>query len=176
MAFREVTSLDADLTVSIGGVNKKTGKKNPNRVEGYYLGKRQVADKKKKSGVSYIYFFQTPNGNVGVWGKTDMDRKMGSATLGAMTFIEFDKMQPTPNGDMYKYRVGVDVDNTIEVTELPEGRVEEEQGYTAESRGTLETDEDTTDDEDEDTSVQASALERKRRLEALLGGKGKTAK
>lgn len=115
MAYKTVNDLSADTTVSIGGVNRKTGKKNPTSVEGYYLGSREVADNKKKSGVSYIYFFQTAQGNVGVWGKTDMDRKLKTVTVGQMVRVSFDKMVKTPNGDMYKYNVEFDEKNTIEV-------------------------------------------------------------
>ena len=76
MAFKAVLDLNAEVTISLGGMNKKTGKANPKSVEGYYLGKKSIEDRKKKSGVSYIYILQTDKGNVGVWGKTDMDRKM----------------------------------------------------------------------------------------------------
>lgn len=119
MAFKTVTDLSADVTISLGGVNKKTKKANPFSVEGYYLGTRQVADKKKKSGLSNIYFFQTLEGNVGVWGKTDMDNKMLSVTPGNKVRISYDRMVPTPNGDMYKYRVEVDEDDIIEVSDTP---------------------------------------------------------
>jgi hypothetical protein len=115
MAYKEVSDLNADETISLGGTNTKTGKPNPTKVEGYYLGSRQVADKKKKSGLSFIYIFQTPKGNVGVWGKTDLDRKMLSVTPGYMVLASFDRMVPTPNGSMYKYKVQVDSENTIEV-------------------------------------------------------------
>lgn len=116
MAFKEVLDLNCDLTVSLGGTNKKTGKKNPVQIEGYFLGKREVEDRKKKSGVSYIYVFQTSQGNVGVWGKTDLDRKMLSAQLGEMMIITQTGMQETANGPMYKYSVKHDPDNTIEVS------------------------------------------------------------
>lgn len=116
MAFREVLDISADVTISLGGSNKKTGKPNPKSIEGYYLGKREVEDKKKKSGISYLYTFQTAKGNVAVWGKTDMDRKMQEATPGLMTRISFDKMRPTLNGDMFIYKVEIDPDNGIEVS------------------------------------------------------------
>lgn len=116
MAFKEVLDLNPDTVIALGGQNRKTGKANPTKVEGYYLGKRQVEDRKKKSGVSYIYVFQTEKGNVGVWGKTDLDRKMQSATPGAMLRATCIGTTPTPNGDMYKFKVEVDSDNTIEVT------------------------------------------------------------
>lgn len=118
MAYKDILSLDADVTISLGGTNKKTGKKNPTQIEGYFLGHRLVDDRKNKSGKAKIYFFQTEAGNVGVWGKTDMDRKMQSAVPGAMTKITFSGMRATPNGDMYTYKVQVDVDNAIEVADL----------------------------------------------------------
>lgn len=115
MAFKEVQDLSTDTVVAMGGINKKTGKANPTKLEGYYLGKREVEDKKKKSGFSFIYAFQTGQGNIGVWGKTDLDRKMASASVGAMTRITQSGTTPTPNGDMYKFKVEIDLENTIEV-------------------------------------------------------------
>jgi hypothetical protein len=112
MGFKEVASLDAEKTIALGGVDKKTGRKNPTSVEGYYLGSRTVESKK---GESKIHFFQTEKGNLGVWGKTDSNRKLGAVTPGTMTRISFDKMQETPNGEMYKYKVEIDSDNVIDV-------------------------------------------------------------
>lgn len=115
MAYKEVADLNPDNTISLGGTNRKTNKKNPTEVEGYYLGSRTVEDKKKKNGVSYIHVFQTPKGTIGVWGKTDMDRKILTLTAGVMTKVTFDRMVNTPNGEMYKYKVATDDDNTTEV-------------------------------------------------------------
>jgi hypothetical protein len=115
MAFKAVLDLNAEVTISLGGINKKTGKANPKSIEGYYLGKKAIEDRKKKSGVSYIYILQTDKGNVGVWGKTDMDRKILSVREGEMIRITHTGMAKTANGDMYKYSVEVDSDNTIEV-------------------------------------------------------------
>ena len=123
MGFQELNGLDADVTISLGGVNRKTGKPNPVKVEGYYLGKKSIPDNKKKSGVSYIYFFQTDSGNVGVWGKTDMDKKMSVAQLGTMMRITSTGKRPTPNGDMYTYKVEGDPENTIDVTEQASSEV-----------------------------------------------------
>ena len=44
MGFQELNGLDADVTISLGGVNRKTGKPNPVKVEGYYLGKKMCAN------------------------------------------------------------------------------------------------------------------------------------
>lgn len=116
MAFKEVSDLSTETTVSLGGINKKTGKANPKQIEGYFIGKKEVEDKKKKSGKSFIYVIQTPKGNVGVWGKTDLDRKMLAVTEGHMVRITQNKMVPTPNGEMYGYKVEQDSENSIQVS------------------------------------------------------------
>lgn len=116
MAFKEVQDLGTDTVIAIGGFNKKTRKDNPTGIEGYYLGSRSVTSAKSKGGKAKIHVFQTPKGNVGVWGKTDLDQKLGSVTPGTMTQVKFDKMVPSKNGEMYKFKVAVDTENTIEVT------------------------------------------------------------
>lgn len=119
MAFKPLPNLDCDITISLGGVNKKTGKPNPTSIEGYYKGARVVEDSKKKSGKSYIYVFETGKGNVGVWGKTDLERKMAGATISARTRVTQSGTVSTPNGDMYKYKVEVDLDDRCDVDGLP---------------------------------------------------------
>lgn len=162
MAFRTVTDLSADTTISLGGVNKKTGKKNPNEIEGYYLGSRRIEDRKKKSGESFIYVFQTPKGNVGVWGKTDLDRKMGEVLRGQMTRVAFDKMVPTPNGDMYKYKVEIDDENTIEVS--PSSIFSPEPG----GSGFGTSDDAYEEDEEQQAEAERIAAERKAKVQSLL--------
>jgi len=179
MAFKEVVALEADVTIALGGINRKTNKKNPTEIEGYYLGKRAVEDKKKKSGVSYIYFLQTNKGNVGVWGKTDLDRKLMSVTPGQMIRITAAGTVPTPNGDMYKYKLEVDPDNTIDVSNLASETVNEAADETVDNGDA--------DEESEDTGYNynsgvaglsaaasnansLSAAERKAQVEALLKG------
>ncbi len=180
MAFKSVSDLSSDITISLGGTNRKTGKKNPTSIEGYYLGKRIVADTKKKTGESFLYFFQTPKGNIGVWGKTDLDRKLSSVAVGTMVRASFDKMVPTPNGEMYKFLVEIDEDNTIEVTGSAQAAppaysdADEDQandGYGGTAVGVDE------EEEDED-AMQAMALakaEKVAKVQALLG-KNKTTK
>lgn len=112
MAFKEVSSLDADITIAIGKVNKETGKPYPKQAEGYYLGSRKVENKR---GESTLHFLQTPKGNLGVWGTTDLNRKLGAAPVGAMVRVTSTGTKATPNGDMYTYKVEVDSDNSIEV-------------------------------------------------------------
>lgn len=181
--FKEVTDLSPDNTVALGGTNKKTGKKNATSIEGYYLGSRKVDDRKKKSGFSYIHVFQTATGTLGVWGKTDLDRKILGVASGTMTRVSFDRMVPTPNGDMYKYKVAVDSDNTIEVVGSVEAPAQQDEsgGEDAPAYAADEGDygqaADTEDygDEDQAQAAALAAAERKAKVEALLrGNKSKT--
>lgn len=182
MGYKEIASLDADVTISLGGVNKKTGKANPKEVEGFYLGNRKIESKKSKSGYAYLHFFQTAKGNVGVWGKTDMDRKLLTATPGAMTKVTFQKMQPTPNGDMYKYSVAQDEDNAIDVSGLSVDSLEGNDGSSEETDAASD-DEETNDeqeytdgnDEDAEQTAALLAAERRAKVQNLLNGKGKSA-
>jgi hypothetical protein len=172
MAFKQISDLSAEVTISLGGTNKKTGKKNPTSVEGYYLGKREVEDRKKKSGVSYIYFLQTSKGNIGVWGKTDMDRKLTSVKEGEMIRITHTGMQATANGDMYKYSVEVDSDNTIEVLGSNNTNTDDDDGPTLNTSEGIDQDEENDDNgyeaEERTQQVALSAAERAAKVKALL--------
>lgn len=171
MAFEEVSDLSTDQTISLGGSNRKTGKKNPTEVEGYYLGSRTVPDDKKKSGVSYIHVFETARGSVGVWGKTDLDRKILTVPLGTMTRVVQSGMAQTKNGEMYKFTVAVDKSNVKEVAGATSGGGG---GYTDAA------DEDDTtsnyasggasneDDEDEAQAAALLAAEKRAKVQALL--------
>lgn len=113
MGYEEVKVTPA---ISLGGVNKKTGKANPTSIEGYFLRTHGVPDKKKKSGVGYVHDFQTKDGVTSVWGKTDLDKKLSRVVVGAMTKVIWTgKTKPTPNGDMQLYQVMQDKKNIIEV-------------------------------------------------------------
>lgn len=171
MAFKQISDLSAEVTISLGGTNKKTGKSNPKSVEGYYLGKREVEDRKKKSGVSYIYFLQTSKGNLGVWGKTDMDRKLTSVKEGEMIRITHTGMQATANGDMYKYSVEVDSDNTIEIVGAGSSAnaQDEDDGPSFDTAEGIDEDEDNSHEAEERTQQAAlSAAERQAKVKALL--------
>ncbi len=174
MSFQELTSLDADVVVALGKKDKQ-GKPYPKQAEGYYLGSRTVQNKR---GESKLHFLQTPKGNLGVWGTTDLDRKLGQAPVGAMVRVTSTGTKPTPNGDMYIYKVEVDKDNAIEVPaeQSSNGNV----GYSDED--TAETDGNTyvqNDDDNSDDAIQEAMAnaKRKAKVEALLrGNKSKTAK
>ncbi len=178
MSFKTVATLDADVTIKLGGRDKKTGKANPTSAEGYYLGTREVTSPKSKTGKARLHFLQTSKGNVAVWGKTDMDRKLANVNPGNMIKITFDKMVNTPNGEMYKYTVAFDADNTIDVEGLNDS-AEASDGtdsgdYEEQSSSSEEYDDETTQEEEEDNAVPTtsalSALERKNKVEQLLKG------
>lgn len=171
MAFKQITDLSADTTISLGGYNKKLKKENPQSVEGYYLGKREVADAKKKSGTSFIYFLQTKAGNLGVWGKTDLDRKMSAVKPGTMIRASFDKMVPTPNGEMYKFKVEVDEDNTIEVAaENNSSNNDSNDDYNDDTAASPDADDQIDDYEAQEAKSKAAltAAERAAKVKALL--------
>ena len=140
MGFKEVSSLDADVTIALGKKNKETGKPYPKQAEGYFLGSRIVENKR---GESKLHFLQTPEGNLGLWGTTDLNRKLASVPTGTMVRITSTGTKPTPNGDMYTYKVELDSSNTIEVDTAPT--------YT-------ESEDDSANDEEEENEVDEDAL------------------
>ena len=117
MGFKEVATLDTDNTVTIGGVNKKTGKANPKTIEGYFIGtKGGLPNKFNADKPNQLHILQTQNGNVGVWGKTNLDQKLRGVLVGSMIRITFTGTKPSGKGnDMLCYKVEVDADNTIDV-------------------------------------------------------------
>jgi hypothetical protein len=192
MGFQEVQTLDADKTITIGGKDKKTGKTNPKELEGYFLGSRTVQGNGKYANKpSTLYFLQTKDGNTGVWGKTDLNRKLSGVVPGTMIKIVYQGMVSVPNGEMHKYKVFQDKNNTIDVSEIStageetgsdESENDIEQGDLADSGGYDSSDDDTDDYEEEvvaapvrkttPSSVNASAAERKAKVEALLNKTG----
>lgn len=115
MAFTELVDLDADTATAIGGRNKKTGKPNPTSIEGYYIGSRTMPNAKNPNKPSVLHIFKTADGNVGVWGKTNLDQKLSAVTHGTMTRVKFTGMKETKNNPMYCYSVAVDNENVIDV-------------------------------------------------------------
>ncbi len=122
MAFTEVQDLACDTAISLGGRDKKTGKPNPTSITGYYIGTREFDS---KFGRSKIHILQTAKGTVGVYGKTDLDRKMTAVTAGWSVRITQNGSTPTNKGnDMLKFKVEVDKENFIQV-DLPNSNEEE---------------------------------------------------
>lgn len=181
MSYKEVSSLDADVTIALGKKNKETGKSYPKQIEGYYLGSRTVENKRGESKLHFFMFGTEDKGlameykslgvqtgqNIGVWGTTDLNRKLPQSFLGRMTRITSTGTKPTPNGDMYTYKVETDAGNTIEVS-----AVSEESNSDVEFEETIDAEYSS---EDDNQATELAALERKTKVEALLrGGKSKT--
>lgn len=107
-------------TVTLGGVNKTTGKKNPTELEGYYLRVEGRPNKFNKDKPQNFYVFQTKEGEVGLYGKAGLDREMKKAVAGRMTkVINTGKTVDTGMGNpMIVFQVMQDRSNTINVDEF----------------------------------------------------------
>lgn len=173
MAYKTVTDLSCDTTITIGGFNKKLKKDNPTQIKGYYLGSKKVVDNKKQSGFSYLYTFQTPKGNVGVWGRTDLDKKLARVAPGSHVIVTADGTLKVPTGEMYKYKVEYNESDTIEVSEESTGTPEPEYNDGGDDEAYVAQSAQDESEEDED-ELQAAALAlaaKKAKIEALLKGK-----
>lgn len=115
MAFEQVVDLDCAKTVVLGGRDKKTGKSNPTSAEGYFIGSKAV---KNKLGDNFLHILQTPEGNLGVWGKTDLNAKFKAVVPGQMVRATFVGMVETKYQPMFKYKLEVDKANTIDVSSV----------------------------------------------------------
>lgn len=129
MAYQETNDLGCDRTFALGGVrtDKKTNKKykNPKEVEGFFLGTKKGIDTgNDKPSNLHIFEGTVKNdkgetiftGKVGIWGKTDLDRKAAQWKLDLMTKAFFDKMQDPSDVKrgrqaMYLYKAFQDPDN-----------------------------------------------------------------
>lgn len=174
MGFKVVQSLDAEKAITIGGRDKKANKANPTKAEGYYLGSRVIPG--SKYGESTLHFLQTNDGNLGVWGKTDLNKKLGGVTPGTMTRITYSGTKPTKNGDMHTYKVETDDENTIEVAEglsaSDDSSYSEESGDGQESEQEEPQMEEEEQQEEQAAPVAQVSADRKAKVQALLN-KGK---
>lgn len=82
MSYQQLGDL---AIVQLGGINKNTGKPNPKEVEGYLVRIEERDNKFRPGEKQNLYILNTKTGQVGIFGKTDIDRKMKTAQLGAMT-------------------------------------------------------------------------------------------
>jgi len=177
MGFKEVLDLDCDKAYALGGTDKKSRKPNPTKVEGYFIGSKQIPNKFSKDGVGYLHVFQTENGKEGVFGKTDLNRKMKSVAPGTMTRVTFSGTIPTKFGDMAKYKVEQDETNTIEVS-LPSNDSTTAESFDA--SGDTELAEIDADEVEEPVlprpaaparAARTPSAEQQARVQALLSGK-----
>ncbi len=194
MGFKPVVDLDCESATALGGQDRKSGKKNPTSITGYYIGSRQVDSPKSKTGKAYLHVFQTEKGNQGVWGKTDLDKKILGVTAGSLVRVTFTGMQETKNNPMYKYRVEVDADDAIDVGAVEASELVDnaDTGQTRYESGSYE-DEGADDEQEADAEEEildetpparaaaprrpatAPSADRAAKVQALLKGRAKTA-
>lgn len=117
MAYQELADVKQ---VSLGGIDKKTGKKNPTELEGYYIRREEKPNKFNPDKPQAFYVFETKEGPQGLFGKAGLDREMKKATIGRMTLvIDTGTTMDTGKGNpMRVFKVKQDPDNTVDVAAL----------------------------------------------------------
>lgn len=117
MGYQELGDVKA---VTLGGVNKTTGQKNPTELEGYYLRVEGRPNKYNKNKPQNFYVFQTKDGEVGLYGKAGLDKEMKKAVAGRMTkVVNTGQTLDTGMGNpMIVFKVFQDRSNTINVDEF----------------------------------------------------------
>lgn len=149
MALVKRPDLGTETVTQLGGINAKTGKPNPKSVEGYYLGFKATDS---DFGPGKLHIFQTAQGNVGVWGKTNSNRQLTSDLVGNMVKLVFTGMGKASKGRKppYNYEVYEDKSDTIEVAPAAASTF----GDNQESNDDTSADEvDYSQDESEDSDV-----------------------
>lgn len=126
MAFQTKPKLNAETAVVLGGKDD-AGKSRPRTLEGYFLGTRITPD--SGYGPGKLHIFQTKDGNVGVWGKTDLNNQLTSELTGACLRVTFTGMSNPKKGRRpgYLYQVEVDYDNKIDVSGINVNAAPEEE-------------------------------------------------
>lgn len=126
-------------TIQLGGINKTTGKKNPTELEGYYLGSEDRPNKFNSNKPQKFYMFETADGQVGIYGKTGLDRVLRGARIGAMTkVVSTGEVIDTGKGNPMKvFKAYQDKANFIEVASQPssttdDGEQQSDQEYASE--------------------------------------------
>ena len=103
--------------IKLGGIDQKTGKKNPTEIEGYYLGFEQRPNKFNPTKPQHFYKFQTSDGLVGVYGTSaGLVRAMRNAVEGRMTkLVDTGETLDTGKGNpMRVFKAWQDKNNTID--------------------------------------------------------------
>lgn len=113
MAYKKKIDARTDNTIQLGG--EKDGIKNPTTIEGYYLGSKSVDG---DYGPGKLHIFNTSEGNIGVWGKTNLNHLLSPENVGQMCLVTFTGMGKAKKGrrPAYEYSLQYDEENTIDVT------------------------------------------------------------
>jgi len=172
MAFKEVASLDAEVAYALGAVDKKTGKKSPVEVEGYYLGFKIIPNKMAQSGEAKFHVFQTAKGNHGIYGKTDLDSKLMAVPKGTMCRAKFVKELPTKFGNNKRiFSVQLDPDNVLDMSSqetVQSSAPDDEPDPVDEEESLDDVDEISEADLIAEVKARELAEERKKKVAALL--------
>ncbi len=110
MAYKTKFDGSTDTTIKLGGAG------NPTSIEGYFLGTKEIPD--QGYGPGKLHIFQTQEGTVGVWGKTNSNRLLTSDIIGQMVLLSFTGMGEKKKGKnpAYNYSVQHDPENTTDVS------------------------------------------------------------
>lgn len=113
MAYEKLNDVKS---ITLGGVDKKSGKQNPTQLEGFYIRKEEKPNKFNPGKPQAFYVFETKEGPVGLFGKAGIDREMKKANLGVMTkVVDTGKLLDTGKGNpMRVFEVYQDSTNTID--------------------------------------------------------------
>jgi hypothetical protein len=113
MSYKTKIELEADTTVVLGAEGQ------PTSVEGYYLGAKLTPDKGYGPGILHI--FQTTEGNVGVWGKSHLNKLLTAEHRGQMcrpSFVEMSEPKKRGQKPSYRFKLEYDESNTIDISNV----------------------------------------------------------
>lgn len=166
MSYKTKFNGTADTAIQLGG------KGNPTSIEGYFLGSKDTPD--SGYGPGKLHIFQTAEGNIGVWGKTNSNRLLTKDHVGQMVMLTFTGMGPKSKGKnpAYQYELKYDEENTIDTTGVELNTAEPAYDEDVES----EEDETPVDEAPVSRAVppvraaSAPSQERQDRVKALLNG------
>lgn len=174
MAFEDYTSTKPNKYVTIGGFTK-TGEKNPESFEGYYLKTVTRPSNFDENKTETNYVFQTADGTVQVKGNTNLvivmadaqrgfSEKTGQSPEGYLTKISYDGIEKRPGGRTLKlFRVQIDKTQKIDTNDTSELSLNDEEDTAVE------------DFDSKQTAAVASAarLSKLQRAKDLLKSSGK---
>lgn len=169
--------LDDIRPVVLGGVDKKTNKKNPTQLEGYFLRVETRPNRFNPDKPQNFYIFQTATGQVGIYGKAGIDREMKKATIGVMTLVkDTGQILDTGKGNpMRVFQVAQDRANALDSATLAQSNVAPQSDEDYASQADELSDIDVEDDETPPARpvapkvpLKAPSAERQAALQALL--------
>jgi hypothetical protein len=141
---------------------------NPDMIEGFYLGTKEVKNKEDGS-TAKIHGFRTPKGDFGIWGKTVSNRLLAEAPTGVMTLVKATGKEKIPGGKT-RCTFDIRVDRT-QFIEVPNAK-------SSNSMAPDESDDDQETgfpppalDENDNFDAQAEVAARRAKVQALLGKK-----